>query len=136
MNNSFFKEIFVVQYGQGLYKLVIPCAFTIEPYHVPRLSTEEARNSFAEILTYTTRWWINKCEHFLITVKKVEVILPPLAEYLPIEESLYTEFEKDNIELEITTGLNIAVMEEEMRENMAYINDRLAMFKQRNFGNN
>jgi hypothetical protein len=136
MNNSFFKEIFVIQYEQGLYKLVIPCAFTIEPENVSKLSSKAAKESFAELLGYIAGWWIGKCEAFLITIKKVEVILPPLAEYLPIEESLYIEFEKDNIELEITTGLNIAVMEEEMRENMAYINERLAMFKQRNFGNN
>lgn len=136
MSKSFFTEVFIVRYGQGLYKLVIPCAFKIEPEHIPLIADPANKESFAESAAYTAGWWIGICQNYSIAIKKVEIILPPLMEYMPIAEDLYKEFKEDNVELEITIGLKIDVMEENIQQDMEYIKERLSMLQQRSFGNN
>ncbi len=87
-------------------------------------------------LTYSIAWWYKTFQMNQIMVTEVEITLPPLGEYLQLQEKLEACMQEYGVTVLIFTGTTIKIPNRDVASNLDYIKKQIKEFNKKDFKGN
>lgn len=106
--NSSFDQVFCLASTDHFYKLILPYTRAI-PENIKDLVAEETRIKIGKNISYDIGFLIATCDARGMVVKEIELILPPLGEYLAMQPRYEAMYREEGKVFTVSIGVQIPI---------------------------
>ncbi len=133
MKNTSFGTIYCVRQQNNFFKLILPYLKPISR-SIPELINKKNRDDIEEELLRTLGFLAGSCVRKGMIIEKIELILPPMGEYLFLQERLQKILKDEGHKFSVSIGVKIDLPNAELDD--IDINIPLGTLSNNNAGNN
>jgi hypothetical protein len=100
------------------------------------ISETKTQQALVDNITYSVAWWWKTFEMNQVTVTEVEIILPPLGEYLQLQEKVETLMLQEGVSISVFVGTTIKIPNSDVASNISTIKKQIKDFRKKDFKDN
>ncbi len=133
MINTSFETVYCVRQPNQFFKIILPYTKSL-PASIPVIIKNEDMRGFEKELLHIIGFLAGSCVRKGIIVEEIEIILPPMGEYLFLQEKLQGILNNEGHKFSVSIGLQIDLPNTKLED--IDIDMQLDLLSKKNAGNN